>query len=158
MALRSLLVFLVMLASAAAPAFATTDPGFDRLERSLRLNPIQQQQFDVAVRATHRAMITIGMGALQFKSRLGLELLKDRPDPKALELAQDELVDLARPQVRAAKDEWLRFYSLLDDEQLGAARGYLEERLRKLEELAEHLIQRLGEETRAQGRREPLQR
>lgn len=148
---------LAVVASAALPAVAM-DPGFDRLERSLRLNPIQQQQFDVAVRATHRAMITIGMGALQFKGRLGMELLKDRPDPKALELAQDELVDLARPQVRAAKDEWLRFYSLLDDEQLGAARGYLEERLRKLDELAEHLIRRLTEETRASARREPLQR
>lgn len=139
------------------PALAG-DPGFDRLERSLRLNPIQQQQFDAAVRATQRAMLGIGMGALQFKTRLGMELLKDRPDPRALAQAQDELVEMSRPQLRAARDEWLRFYSLLDDDQVGMARAYLEERLRKLDELVEHLIGKIAAESQPRrSRPEPLQ-
>jgi hypothetical protein len=118
---------------------------FDRLEQSLRLNPIQQQQFDIAVKATQRALLSIGLGALQMKTALGRELLKDRPDPRALELAQDELVEMSRPHVRAAKDEWLRFYSLLDDEQVGIARALVEEKLRQMERLAEHLSRYLTE-------------
>jgi hypothetical protein len=141
----------------ALPAVAS-DGGFDRLERSLRLNPYQQQQFDLAVRATQRAMFSIGMGALQFKTRLGMELLKDRPDPRALELAQDELLEMSRPHVRAAREEWLRFYSMLDEDQVGTARNYLEERLRKLDQLAEHLIGKLAAELpRPRRRAEPLQ-
>lgn len=125
-------------------AGAAADPGFERLERSLRLDPAQQQQFDVAMQATQRALLAIGMGALQLKARLGMELLKDRPDAQALAQAQEELVALSKPHVRTARDEWLRFYSMLDDEQVGAARGYLEERLRKLDELAEHIVRELS--------------
>ena len=158
MARRFLLAVLALLAALATPAFAR-DAEVERLQRSLRLNPIQQQQFDVALQATQRAMLAIGMGALQFKTKLGMELLKDRPDPKALALAQDELVEMSRPHVRAARDEWLRFYSLLDDEQVRMARGYLEERLRKLDQLAEHIIGKLGAEFPPQRpRREPLEK
>ena len=153
---RSLFIAIVaFLAALAAPAFAR-DADVERMQRSLKLNPIQQQQFDVALAATQRAMLAIGMGALQFKSRLGLELLKDRPDMNALATAQDELVEMSKPHVRAAKDEWLRFYSLLDDEQVGAARSYMDEKLRKLDQLAEHVIRGLSG-SHARPRREPLQ-
>ncbi len=158
MSFRRFLLTLLALVGFSTAALAS-DPGFDRLERSLRLNPIQQQQFDVAVQATQRAMLGIGLGALQFKSRLGMELLKDRPDPKALSMAQDELVEMSRPHVRAARDEWLRFYSLLDDDQVRTARAFLEERLRKLDQLAEHIIGKLGAEPVPQRpRREPLEK
>ena len=155
MARRFLLAVFALLAALTTPALAR-DAEVERLQRSLRLNPIQQQQFDVALQATQRAMLAIGMGALQFKTRLGLELLKDRPDAKALALAQDELVEMSKPHVRAARDEWLRFYSLLDDEQVGTARAYMEERLHKLDQLADHLIRSLtGSSPRRRG--EPLQ-
>ena len=153
---RSLLIAVVaLLAALAAPAFAR-DADLERMQRSLKLNPIQQQQFDVAMAATQRAMLAIGMGALQFKSRLGMELLKDRPDMNSLSLAQDELVEMSKPHIRAAKDEWVRFYSMLDDEQVGAARAYMDERLRKLDQLAEHLLRNFAGESRPR-RREPLQ-
>ena len=147
---RFFVAVLALLAVLASPAYAA-DAELERLQRSLKLNPTQQRQFDVALQATQRAMLAIGMGALQFKARLGMELLKDRPDLNALAAAQDELLEISRPQVRAARDEWLRFYSLLDEEQVGAARGYMEERLRKLDQLAEHLIRNL---TGSIGRRE----
>jgi len=150
-----LIAFLALVAAFAAPAFAR-DADVERMQRSLKLNPIQQQQFDVAMAATQRAMLAIGMGALQFKSRLGMELLKDRPDMNSLATAQDELVEMSKPHVRAAKDEWLRFYAMLDDEQVGAARSYMDERLRKLDQLAEHLMRNfLG--PAPSKRREPLQ-
>ena len=143
MARSFLIAVLALVAAFAAPAFAR-DADVERMQRSLKLNPIQQQQFDVAMAATQRAMLAIGMGALQFKSRLGMELLKDRPDMSSLATAQDELVEMSKPHVRAAKDEWLRFYAMLDEEQVGAARGYMDEKLRKLDRLAEHLIRELS--------------
>lgn len=127
------------------PAASQGNFGFEGLERSLRLNPYQQQQFDAAVTATQRAMVAIGLGALQAKSRLAQELLKDRPDPQALRLAQDELVDFAKPHVRAAHDEWRRLYALMDDDQVRIARAFVEEKLRKLEEVGAYLGRHLQE-------------
>jgi hypothetical protein len=138
-----LAVFLVAL-----PAAAQGKLGFEGLERSLRLNPYQKQQFDVAVTATQRAMVAIGLGALQAKSRLAQELLKDRPDPNALLLAQDELVEFSKPHVRAAREEWVRLYAMLDDEQVRIARGFVEEKLRLVEELGQHLGRYIEERMR----------
>jgi hypothetical protein len=129
-----LAVFLVAL-----PAAAQGRLGFEGLERSLRLSPYQKQQFDVAVTATQRAMVAIGLGALQAKSRLVQELLKDRPDPNALLMAQEELVEFSKPHVNAAREEWIRFYAMLDEDQVRIARSFVEEKLRLLERLGEHL-------------------
>ena len=146
MNLRILLLGLVM-ALLALPA-AAHDRDFDRLEQRLRLNPIQQEQFEIAVRATKRALLTIGLGALQMKTAFARELLKDRPDPRALELAQDELVEMSRPLIRNARDEWLRLYAMMDDDQVAIARAMIEERMKKVERLAEHLSEYLARELR----------
>lgn len=138
MAIRRFLLLLVAF-FVALPAAAQGRFGFEGLERSLRLNPYQRQQFDVAVTATQRAMVAIGLGALQAKSRLAQELLKDRPDPNALLMAQDELVEFSKPHVNAAREEWVRLYALLDEEQVRVARNFVEEKLRLLERLGEHL-------------------
>jgi hypothetical protein len=135
-----LAVFLVAL-----PAAAQGRLGFEGLERSLRLNPYQKQQFDVAVTATQRAMVAIGLGALQAKSRLTQELLKDRPDPNALLLAQDELVEFAKPHVNAARQEWVRLYAMLDDDQVRIAREFVEEKMRLIERLGQHLGRHIEE-------------
>ena len=135
-----LAVFLVALPAAAQGKF-----GFEGLERSLRLTPHQKQQFDVAVTATQRAMVAIGLGALQAKSRLAQELLKDRPDPNALLLAQDELVEFSKSHVKAAREEWARFYATLDEDQVRIARGFVEEKLRLIEDVASHLGRYLQE-------------
>ena len=122
--------------------------GFEGLEQSLRLSPWQKQQFDVAVTATQRAMVAIGLGTIQVKARLAQELLKERPDPDALFKAQDELVEFSRPHVTRAREEWRRFYTMLDDDQLRTARTFVEEKLRLLEKAGEHLAQLLGERLR----------
>ena len=140
---RFLLLLAVVLV--ALPAAAQGRLGFEGLERSLRLNPYQKQQFDVAVTATQRAMVAIGLGAIQAKSRLAQELLKDRPDPNALLLAQDELVEFSKPHVNAARQEWVRLYAMLDDEQVRIARGFVEEKLRLLEDVASYLGRYLQE-------------
>lgn len=122
----------------ALPA-AAQSISFDSLERSLKLNAYQKQRFDAAVDATHRAMFAIGMGALQAKARVGSELLKDRPDPNAFLMAQDELVEFSRPHVRNARDAWLGFYAVLDEEQLRVARYFVDEKLQLIEKLGAHL-------------------
>ena len=145
--IRRFLLFLAV-CLVAIPAAAQGKLGFEGLERSLRLNPYQKQQFDVAVTATQRAMVAIGLGAIQAKSRLAQELLKDRPDPNALLLAQDELVEFSKPHVNSARQEWVRLYAMLDDEQVRIARGFVEEKMRLIEELGQHLGKYIEERTR----------
>ena len=145
--IRRFLLFLAV-CLVAIPAAAQGKLGFEGLERSLRLNPYQKQQFDVAVTATQRAMVAIGLGAIQAKSRLAQELLKDRPDPNALLLAQDELVEFSKPHVNSARQEWVRLYAMLDDEQVRIARGFVEEKMRLIEELGQHLGKFIEERTR----------
>jgi hypothetical protein len=136
-----LLVFALlapMAAGAQMPRF-----GFEEFERSLRLTPYQKEQFDVATRATQRAMIAIGLGVLQAQSRLAQELLKDRPDPDALMTAQQELLEFSKPHVRNAREEWMRLYATLDEQQVRLARTFVEEKLRLLEKVAEQLARGL---------------
>lgn len=149
--IRGLLVFALL-----APVFALFTPavawaqqyGFEELERSLRMTPYQKQQFDVATAATQRAMVAIGLGALQAKSRVAQELLKDKPDPDALFMAQEELVEFSKPHLRTARDEWLRLYALMDDDQVRTARAFIEQRLRRLEDIGQILGRVLGERLR----------
>ena len=129
--LRLLVVFALLAPGLAGAQLAD----FRELERSLRLNPVQKEQFDVATAATQRAMVAIGLGALQAKSRVAQELLKDKPDPDAFFMAQEELVEFAKPHLRSARDEWLRLYALMDDDQVRTARAYIEGRLRRLEDI-----------------------
>ena len=147
MAIRRFLILLFAFL-VALPAAAQGRLGFEGLERSLRLSPYQKQQFDVAVSATQRAMVAIGLGALQAKSRVAQELLKDRPDPNALLMAQEELVEFSKPHVSSARQEWMRFYAMLDEEQVRIARSFVEEKLRLLERLAEHLGRHVEETLR----------
>ena len=138
-------VAFALLAPFGAAAQQLRLPAFDELERSLRLTPYQKEQFEVASAATQRAMISIALGVVQVKSRLTQELLKDRPDPDAVMQAQQEMIDFAKPHVRAAREEWMRLYATLDDEQVRIARTFVEEKLRLLEKVAEHLGRTLAE-------------
>ena len=142
---RFVLFLAALLLATSAAAQGKGNFGFESLERALKLNPYQQNRFDNAVAATQRAMVAIGLGALQAKSRVALELLKDRPDPNAMLMAQDELVEFSKPHVRNAREAWTQFYATLDDEQIRIARGFVDEKLRLLEDLGRHLGQVLAE-------------
>ena len=138
--MRRIVNLLLMLALLVPLGVGAQKPGdWQELERSLRLNPFQKEQFDVAVAATQRAMVAIGLGMLQAKSRVAGELLKQKPDPDALFLAQEELIEFSKPYFRAARDEWLRLYALMDDDQVRIARNFIDEKLRRLENVAEML-------------------
>ena len=130
---------------AALGVFASLDAAagmkadFERLELALRLKPSQKAQFDVAVAASQRALLMSALSAQEFQQRLRVELMKPRPDLATLFAAQEDLLEQNRPLFRIARDEWLRLYALLDDEQVRIARAFVEQRLANVEQMAEIL-------------------
>jgi len=105
------------------------DPDFETLERALTLKPSQKIQFDVAVGATRRALLGVGLSGLQIKDRVAAELAKPRPDLNVIYEIHEQVVEQNKPLFREAKDEWSRLYPLLDDEQVAIARRYVESKL-----------------------------
>lgn len=130
---------------ASALAHASGLPGFDDLERSLRLNSLQKAQFDVAVGATQRALVSVGLGALELKGRIADELAKPSPDVGEIARAQEQIVEQSRPLFREADREWERFFAMLDREQERRARALIGEKLKELDRLGDRLRGLLGE-------------
>ena len=123
--------FAVVLALAAFQAAAAT-PNFDDLERRLKIRPEQKDQYDLAVGATKRALLAVGLVAMQMKERLAAELMKPNPDFRSLLRSQQDVVDQVRPQFKEAGEQWKKLYALLDDEQVEIARDFLRENLGRL--------------------------
>ena len=119
----------------AGTAFAAPAPDLpqllqlDRLEKSLRLKPEQQEQYDAAVAATKRLMLSITLSAMQAKERLVAELAKPRPDFRALESLHDEVMENTRTLRREAREEWTKLYAMLDEKQVAELRDFLQRRL-----------------------------
>lgn len=144
--LRKLVFPLLLVASMGARAGDAA--GFDELEKSLRLDPAQKAQFDVAVAATQRALLSVALVGLQLKDRVAGELAKPKPDLRELARAQDEVIEQARPAFQEARDEWARLYALLDPAQVARARAFVERKLRTLERIGGELRGLLGAEDR----------
>jgi hypothetical protein len=143
--------YLWMFAAAAALAMvslgasATRMEGLQQLERQLRLNPEQKAQFDVAAAATQRALVSSALSGMEFKERLGRELMRPRPDLEVIFQAQEAMVEQNRPLFRSARDEWLRLYAMLDEDQVKIAKAYVERTLLGVESLAESFRKFLGQ-------------
>ncbi|HSN20604.1 MAG TPA: hypothetical protein VLS49_08000 [Usitatibacter sp.] len=129
----------VVLFLASAVAQASALPGADELERSLKLDPAQKAQFDIAVGATQRALLSLALGGLELKERIAMELEKPHPDLGEIARAQERIVDQSRPLFREARREWEKLYAMLDPQQVRMAREYVEEKLGRLERLGESL-------------------
>jgi len=141
--LRSALTALLLLFCSAAAAldFHVSLPlGFDSLERSLHLDARQKAQFDVAVGATQRALLSIALAGAEMKGRIAAELSRDHPDLEALSRAQEQLIEQVRPNFRAARDEWTRLYALLDARQVKIARAFVDGKLAYLERLMQRFV------------------
>src|SRR5258705_9408364 len=107
-----------VLALASLGASAQILPRFDQLEVQLKIRPEQKEQYDLAVAATQRALLAVGMAAMQIKERLAQELMKPQPDLSSLARAHEEIVDQTRPLFREARDQWRRLIAILDAEQV----------------------------------------
>ncbi len=129
---RSRFLLLALLFAFACGASAAAMPRFDQFEAKLKIRPEQKQQFEAAMGATQRALLAVGVAAMQLKDRLAQELLKPRPDLRALLEAQEAILEQTRPLFREAREEWLKLYALLDEEQVDIARSFVEDHLGRL--------------------------
>jgi len=123
---KILSIILVALSFSAA---AQSLPNFDQLEAKLKIRPEQKEQYDVAVAATERALLAVGLAALQMKDALSRELAKDLPDFRALVRKQDELIEQQRPLFREAGRQWEKLYKLLDAKQAKTVQAFLDDNL-----------------------------
>jgi hypothetical protein len=129
--LASWLGLLAVLAVFCSPASAFTIriPEFELLERQLRLSPLQKAQFEIAVQASQRALMSAAIAGLQVKERLSAELGKPLPDPTELYRLHEEAVEMAAPSFREAATEWERLFRLLDRRQVESAKRFLRDNL-----------------------------
>jgi hypothetical protein len=116
-----------MLVAASFGASASLMPDFDELEVKLKIRAEQKDQFQMAVGSTKRALLAVGLAALQLKERLARELAKDRPDFGSIAREQENVYEMTRPLFREAGEEWKKLYAILDPEQVQIARSYLKE-------------------------------
>lgn len=123
--------FAIFLALAALGASASA-PNFDQLEKRLKIRPEQKEQFDLAAGATKRALLMVGLTAMQVKDRLTAELLKANPDFVAFLRDQQEILEQSKPQVKEAGEEWRKLYALLDNEQVEIAKSFVRENFGRL--------------------------
>ena len=125
--------FLVMLAllflGANAFAYSIPVPDFKRLEDDLRLRPAQKVQFDIAVAASQRALLSVALAGLSAKERVASELARPVPNLDVIYRAHVEIVEASAPLFREAGGEWERLYKLLDRSQVTAARRFIEDQL-----------------------------
>ena len=129
LAIGLLAVLALLCQAASAQDYSIPVPDFGRLERDLRLKPIQKAQFDIAVEASQRALMSAALAGLQVKERVSRELSKPQPDLNILYRIHEDVMFIAAPSFRDAKDEWERLYRLLDRRQLEAARRFLHQEL-----------------------------
>jgi hypothetical protein len=122
-------VFLLLLLALSLGASASAMPNFDKLEQRLKIRPEQKEQFDLTVGSTRRALLAVGIAALQLKDRLAAELAKPAPDFRAFARANEDLVEQTKPLFKEAGDEWKKLYAQLDDEQVEIAKSFLRENL-----------------------------
>lgn len=125
-------LFLSLLLLAVSFGAAAQMPNFDGLEQRLKIRPAQKEQFDVTVGSTKRALLMVGIVAVQLKDKLAAELSKPMPDFRAFARANEDLIDQTRPAFREAGEEWKKLYALLDDEQVEIAKAFLREHLGRL--------------------------
>ncbi len=119
----------LLLFAASASAYSIQVPDFNKLERQLRLRPAQKAQFDVAVEASQRALMSVALAGLQVKERLSAEIAKPLPDLNVLYRLHEEAIELAAPNFLDARNEWNRLFRMLDRSQVDAAKRFLKEQL-----------------------------
>ena len=134
------ILFTTLLLAVSAAAWPADFLGMDDLEAKLRLNPAQKEQFDVAKAATQRAVLSIGLVAMQMKIRITTELSKDRPDLDAILRDQQQYTELVAPNFREASEEWSKLYAMMDREQVAMTREYVDKRMQQLEAISGDIV------------------
>src|SRR5690349_14537437 len=127
---RALLALLLVGLSLGASAQSM--PNFDELEKRLHIRPDQKDQYDLAVGATKRALLSVGLAAMAMKDALVQELAKPRPDLGELARRQNQLTEDQGPLFPEAGEHWRRLDRILDPRQVETVRELLSENLGRL--------------------------
>jgi hypothetical protein len=128
-ALRIVAALFCLCLSTGATAQSIPTPRFDELERKLQIRPEQKEQYEMAVGATKRALLAVGLSAVEMKQRLAAELMKPSPDFSFLFNDADKVFEQHRPLFEEAGREWKKLYTLLDDRQVKVVKDFLSESL-----------------------------
>ena len=126
---KVLLLVVLLFLTLPARAFTIEVPDFGRLEAELRLKPLQKAQAEIAVQASQRALMSVAIAGLQVKERLSSELAKPLPDLNVLYRLHADAYEMAAPNFREAREEWERFFRLLDKRQVEATKRFLRDNL-----------------------------
>ena len=124
-----LAALLLACATAQAQTYSVPVPDFRQLERELWLKPQQKAQFDRAVEASHRALMSVALAGMEVKQRLSQEMAKTYPDLNVLYRIHEDVMFLAAPNFRDAAAEWERLYRMLDRRQVESVKRFLQETL-----------------------------
>jgi hypothetical protein len=129
--LRAVLALLLTLLPLAAAA-QMPSPRFDELEKRLQIRPEQKDQFDMAVGATKRALLAVGLTVMEMKQRLAEELLKPSPDFSRMLDGVDRAFEMHAPLFKEAGREWKKLYAQLDPKQVETVKRFLLDNLGEL--------------------------
>lgn len=130
--MRVVRVIAALLLLAASMAASAGMPRFEDLEKRLNIRPDQKEQYDIAVGATKRALLSVAAGAMDMKQRLAEELMKPRPDFSAFFRGADKVFEQQRPLFEEAGREWNKLFKKLDDKQVEIVKEFLRENLGEL--------------------------
>ena len=125
-------ILALLLAVSFGSSAAVLQPRFDKLEANLKLRSEQKVQFDRAVAATQRALLSVALTAMELREKFEAELAKPRPDFWVFADNYDAVIERNRPLFKEAGDEWKKLYALLDDDQVEVAKRFLRENLNRL--------------------------
>ena len=124
-AARLIVALFLLGLSLAATAQSIPSPRFDELERRLQIRPEQKEQYEMAVGATKRALLAVGLSVMEMKQRLAEELAKPNPDFSVLFDGADRAFEQQRPLLEEAGRDWKKLYALLDDKQVEVVKQFL---------------------------------
>jgi len=113
-----------------------------RLKNELNLNTSQQAMWDNAVAAGKAARATARSNMQKVHDTLAAELAKAEPDLAAVSAASDNARNANAALHTQVRDAWLNVYSTFTPEQKGVVKNALSQRMAKMEQFREKMLQR----------------
>ena len=93
-------------------------------------------------------LLSAAIAAMQVKQRLQQEFPKPRPDLGALADLRDAIAEQVKPLQRESREEWLKLYAMLNEDQVAILKSFLEDKLDQVGALHELMLQLILGRTR----------
>jgi hypothetical protein len=86
-------------------------------------------------------MIQLALAGMQVKQRLEEEFAKPRPDFAVIEEARRAVIEDGRTLRREAREEWLKLYAMLDDDQVATLKRFIQDQVDQIGLLHDFMLQ-----------------